>query len=75
VHAVYKDTRVGHTRLDFLVEDQLVVELKAVESINQAHVAQTLTYCRMTHCELGLLLNFAAPTIKRGVKRIVHTTT
>ena len=58
-------------RLDLLVDHQLVVELKAVDSIQPIHEAQLLTYLRMTGCTLGLLANFHTKTMKDGLKRMV----
>ncbi len=58
-------------RIDFLVGNQLVVELKAVEQLLPIHSAQLLTYLRLSGNRLGLLINFNAPLIKDGTKRIV----
>jgi len=57
-------------RLDFLVEDCLVVELKAVESLLPVHEAQLLTYLKLSGHRLGLLINFNVPLIKDGIKRL-----
>jgi GxxExxY protein len=58
-------------RIDLLVEDQLVVELKAVETMLPLFEAQLLTYLKLTNKRLGLLINFNAPKIKDGIKRII----
>ena len=58
-------------RLDLLVDDRLVVELKAVEKTLPIHEAQLLTYLKLTGKRLGLLINFNVPLIKNGVKRMV----
>lgn len=58
-------------RLDVLVEDRVVVELKAVESVLPVHAAQLLTYLKLSGHRLGLLINFNVPLIKDGIKRIV----
>lgn len=58
-------------RIDLLVEDQVVVELKSVASILPVHEAQLLTYLKMTKRQLGLLINFNVPVIKDGIKRMV----
>jgi GxxExxY protein len=58
-------------RLDFLVEKKIVVELKAVEKILAIYEAQLLTYLKLTHCKVGLLMNFHAPVLTRGIKRMV----
>ena len=58
-------------RLDLLVENQLIVELKAVETLLPVHKAQVLTYLKLTGKTLGLLINFNVPLIKEGIKRII----
>ena len=58
-------------RLDMLVEDALVLELKAVEVILPVHLAQVLTYLKLSGRRLGLLMNFNVPRIKDGIKRVV----
>jgi GxxExxY protein len=57
-------------RLDFVVEGQLVVEIKAVEQLLPVHQAQLLTYLRLTRLTTGLLVNFHAETIRRGLRRL-----
>ena len=61
----------GAYRIDLLVENQLVVELKAVEQLLPIHSAQLMTYLRLSGNRLGLLINFNTPLIKNGIKRIV----
>jgi len=58
-------------RLDFLVQDSVVLELKAVEAIQPIHEAQLLSYLKLGGWTVGLLLNFNVPVLKRGIKRIV----
>jgi GxxExxY protein len=58
-------------RLDMLVEDCVIVELKAVDSLLPVHQAQVLTYLKLTGHRVGLLINFNVPVIRQGVKRIV----
>jgi GxxExxY protein len=58
-------------RLDLLVEDQVIIELKAVEQVLPVHEAQLLTYLKLTQLRLGLLINFNVPLIKQGIKRII----
>ncbi len=60
-------------RADVMVEDCLIVEIKTVDMISPAHKAQVITYLRLTGCKLGLLINFNAPTLKSGIRRIVST--
>ena len=57
-------------RLDFLVADTVVIEIKAVETILPVHQAQLLTYLRLAHKPLGFLINFNVPLIKQGIKRM-----
>lgn len=57
-------------RVDLLVEDLVVVELKAVQQIVPVHEAQLLTYLKLTGCKLGLLLNFNVPLLRQGIKRM-----
>lgn len=59
-------------RMDILVENQVVVEVKAVASLMDVHIAQLLTYLRLTELNLGLLINFNAPVIKDGIRRVVN---
>jgi len=60
-------------RVDLLVEDKLIVELKAVESFNDVHLAQIITYLKLTNNQLGLLLNFNVTRLKDGgIKRVVN---
>ena len=57
--------------IDVLVEDQLVLELKAIEEILGIHEAQILTYLKLGKLKTGLLINFNVPTLKQGIKRFV----
>jgi GxxExxY protein len=61
----------GGLRLDLLVEDQIIVEIKAVESVLPIHHAQLLTYLKLTKRPLGLLINFNVVSLKQGIKRVV----
>jgi GxxExxY protein len=69
----YKGQKVGEARLDLLVDDNLVVELKAVEDIAPLHVAQILSYLKATRLRLGLLISFSVTTLRRGIKRVIYT--
>jgi iron complex transport system substrate-binding protein len=62
-------------RLDLLVDDRLVIELKSVESLHPVHPKQVLTYLRLLNLPLGLLINFGAPLLKDGLKRVVNNHT
>ncbi len=57
-------------RMDLVVEDSVVVELKAVEELNKIHMAQTLTYMKLSHKSLGLLINFNVTQLTKGIKRL-----
>jgi GxxExxY protein len=59
-------------RLDLLVENHIIVELKTVDRIYPIHEAQLLTYLRLKHERLGLIINFYVPVLKNGIKRIVN---
>lgn len=60
-------------RADFIVEDAVLVELKAVERLLDVHKAQVLTYLRLTGLEVGLLINFNVPVLRSGVRRLVRS--
>jgi GxxExxY protein len=60
-------------RIDLLVENRIVVELKCVESLNDVHMAQTLTYMKLGNYKLGLLINFNVIMLKDGIKRIINS--
>ena len=69
---IYEGLRLeAGLRLDMLVANQLIVELKAVEKMNSLFEAQLLTYLKLTGRRLGLLINFNVPLIKHGIKRII----
>lgn len=59
-------------RVDLLVEGKLIVEIKAVEAINEIHLAEVLTYLKLSGSKLGLLLNFNVARIKDGIRRVVY---
>jgi iron complex transport system substrate-binding protein len=59
-------------RLDLLIEDRLVIEVKAVERISQTHIRQLLTYLRLLKQPVGLLLNFNHSTMKEGIRRVAN---
>ena len=69
----YKGHPVGEGRLDLLVDERLIVELKAVESLEPIHRVQVHTYLMATGLCLGLLINFNVPLLLRGVQRVVLT--
>jgi GxxExxY protein len=59
-------------KIDILVEDRLVIEIKAVEKLSNTHAKQLLTYLRLLKQPVGLLLNFAEATLKDGIRRVVN---
>ena len=59
-------------RIDLLVENKVVVEIKAVEAFNDVHLAQVLTYLKLSGCKLGLLINFNVRSLKEGIKRVAN---
>lgn len=62
---------VGY-RIDIIVEDSIIIELKAVESLSRVHTAQILAYLKLSRKKLGLLINFNVPHLRDGIKRIVN---
>jgi GxxExxY protein len=69
----YKGKRLnGHYRIDLLVEDAVVIELKSVETVLPVHCAQVLSYLRLTDKRVGLLINFNVSYLRQGVRRIVN---
>jgi GxxExxY protein len=73
VEVRYKGARVGEGRLDFLVGQRLVVEIKTVYPIHAVHRAQVIAYLKAVGTPLGLLLNFKSALMKDGIERIVLT--
>ena len=70
---VYKEVKLNHGyRIDLLVENKVVIELKTVEELNEVHTAQVLTYLKLGSYRLGLLLNFNVTMLKSGIKRIIN---
>ena len=69
---MYRGNVLGHHQLDMVVDSKLIVEIKAVESIHSVHVAQTVSYLRVTGLRLALLVNFNVPLLARGLRRIVR---
>ena len=67
----YKGVSVGEARLDLLIADRLVVELKAVDRLVEIHRAQVISYLKATGLMLGLLINFKVPLLRQGIKRVI----
>ena len=70
----YKGYAIGEGKLDFFVQNSLIVELKAAEKLLPIHQAQLMSYLKATGCRLGLLVNFHERLLKDGVRRVVLTT-
>ena len=71
---VYKDIKLDHGyRIDLLIENKLVIELKTVECFTDVHIAQVLTYLRLGNYPLGLLMNFHSKILKNNIKRLINT--
>jgi GxxExxY protein len=70
---VYNEIKldIGY-RLDLILENKLIVEIKAVEALADIHMAQILTYLKLSGCKLGLLINFNTVLFKDGVKRVIN---
>ena len=73
VPVTYKGKRIGETRVDLLVEDQVIVELKACEALNAVHRAQLICYLQLKELQVGLLVNFNVAVRKDGLKRVVRS--
>ncbi len=70
---VYKEIKLDHGyRIDLLVENKVVVEIKTVDTLLDVHFAQLLTYLKLGNYKLGLLINFNVSLLKNGIKRIIN---
>jgi GxxExxY protein len=73
VPVIYKSKRLhAGYRIDLVVEDRVIVEVKAVDMLAPIHEAQVLTYLRLKRCPVGLLINFNVPRLMDGVKRLIN---
>ena len=72
---IYEEVKleIGY-RIDIIVEDKFIVEVKSVEALNEIHLAQLLTYLKLSNCKLGLLINFNVKLLKDGVRRVINGT-
>jgi GxxExxY protein len=68
----FKGERVGDFYADLIVEETVILELKAVERVKSVHIAQLVTYLSATGLRLGMLMNFNVPRMVHGVKRVVR---
>ncbi len=68
----YRGHLLGYHRVDLVVAERLVVEIKSVEALHPVHVAQVVTYLRLTGARLGLLVNFNVALLKEGIRRVIR---
>ena len=70
---IYEDIKlnIGY-RIDIFVNEKVIIENKAVENLTDLHLAQILTYLKLSKCKLGMLINFNVKLIKNGIKRVVN---
>lgn len=69
----YKGLEIDEAyRIDVIGEDQIILELKVVDELNDIHLAQILTYLKLSGCTLGYLMNFNVPLMKDGIRRVVN---
>lgn len=70
---IYKEIKMetGY-RLDLLVQKNVIIEVKAVETFTDVHIAQMITYLKLSNCKIGLLINFHVSSLKNGIKRIIY---
>ena len=69
----YKDVKLNcNYRIDILVERKVIIEVKAVSILKEVHLAQTITYLKLSNCKLGLLINFNEAKIIDGIKRVIN---
>ena len=59
-------------RIDLILENKLIVEVKSIDALNDIHLAHVLTYLKLSNCKLGLLINFNVLLFKNGVKRVIN---
>lgn len=73
IPVVFEDVRMdcGY-RADLIVEDKLIIEIKAIDAIAEIHTAKLLTYLKFCNCKLGLIINFNETLLKNGIKRVVY---
>jgi GxxExxY protein len=72
---IYEDVKLDvDYRIDIIVENKFIIEIKSVVELNDVHLAQLLTYLKLSNCKLGLLINFNVRLLKEGVRRVVNGT-
>ena len=72
---VYQEIKmdIGY-RVDIMIENRFIIEVKSVDELRDIHTAQLLTYLKLSDCKLGMLINFNSPLIKDGIKRVINGT-
>ena len=70
---LYKGEPIGKAFFDFLIEDRLIVELKAVETLSDLHRSQVITYLRLRDMPLALLINYNVSLLRDGIRRVINT--
>ena len=72
---IYEEVKleIGY-RIDIIIENKFIIEIKSVEALNEVHLAQLLTYLKLSDCKLGLLINFNVKLLKDGVRRVINGT-
>jgi GxxExxY protein len=70
---IYKEVKldIGY-RVDIIIENKFIIEVKSVEVLNDVHLAQLLTYLKLSNCKLGFLINFNVKLVKDGIKRVIN---
>lgn len=70
---IYEEVKLeAGYRIDLLVEKKFIVEIKSVECLNDVHLAQILTYLKLSNCKLGMLINFNVVLLKNGIRRVIN---
>ena len=70
---VYETVRLNcGYRVDLMIDSKLIVEIKAVDGLTDVHLAQVLTYLKLSNCKLGLLINFNVARLRQGIRRVVN---
>ena len=70
---VYEEVKLeAGYRVDIMIENKVIIEVKSVEALNDVHKAQVITYLKLSDCKLGMLINFNVSLIKNGINRIVN---
>ncbi len=73
ISIIYKDAIINNAyKMDILVDDKIIIELKSVDSIQPIHTAQLLTYLKLSKKELGLLINFNSINLQNGIRRYIN---